>query len=87
MYVQDFLDDCCEVGNYSEFSSTAEIRKAYIVYCEENLLPPCSPTQFNSFLEGHGIYRDRKYVDDVLTRGFLGIKLKDEFIINHTLGN
>lgn len=86
-YVQDFLDDCCEVGNYSEFSSTAEIRKAYIVYCEENLLPPCSPTQFNSFLEGHGIYRDRKYVDDVLTRGFLGIKLKDEFIINHTLGN
>lgn len=77
-YLQDFIEDCCDIDDGHAFCPTRELRDRYMKYCDENILPLCSKTQFNKYMENHGIFRDRKYVNRVLTRGFMGISLLPE---------
>lgn len=77
-YLQDFIEDCCDIEDCYAFCPTRELKDRYMKYCDENMLPLCSKTQFNKYMENHGIFRDRKYVNRILTRGFMGISLLPE---------
>lgn len=70
-FLQGFIDECCIVGDYHDFCPTAKLKEAYENYCEKNMFPTCTRTQFINFMENHGVYSKR--TSNV--RGFMGIRL------------
>ena len=77
-HLREFLDAHCEMGDYNYFTSTADLRRAYETYCDENGTYLCSPAAFNKYLEQAGGVRDRKRVtpSENPVWGFYGIRLR-----------
>lgn len=60
-YIQQFLDDCCEVDGES-FTSSKELYKVYKLWCDGELTAQ-KPRSFSLSLQAKGIGTDKSYVN------------------------
>lgn len=72
-YLQNFIDERCEIGTTEDFCLVSDMRKEFKNYQFYNPGPHCTPTEFNNFMESHGVYRVRTSG----ARGFSGIRIRE----------